>query len=67
MLTQHAATTRYCEESAWRTVNTGLDPDLEGEAQRPVRLQVVAGPRFEPTKRQPLNVRLSLRRAQITI
>src|SRR6266481_8673345 len=25
-----------------------LDRDLEAEAQRPVRLQVVAGPRFEP-------------------
>jgi hypothetical protein len=28
--------------------NTDLDGDLEAEAQRPVCLQVVAGPRFEP-------------------
>jgi hypothetical protein len=35
-------------KSVWRTGNTGLDPDLEAEAQRSVRLQVVAGPRFEP-------------------
>src|SRR5712691_8854170 len=26
MLTQHAATTRYCKDSAWRTVNTGSNP-----------------------------------------
>ena len=40
---------------------------FEAEFERPVCLQVVAGLRFEPTKRQPLNVRLSLRRAQVLI